>query len=338
MSIFQKLSELQIKLEKGCNGVVQRVFPSMREGTLRWVWMVLYGLLCLGSLGALILTLMGIGGLTAIGCIHVQENYFPGVSTESLHTSQHVGQRVSFIVSELSSNECFPLSNGLRIPAIRLGSEVASQIQAGDIRLRCKEGVIVSCLSAEESSSRLEQLLRQQGLEGEELSNVVQENYFSFLPSHISGKMLVMGQLLAPGDVLVKRVENDVDDFRIVGWFSEDLWGFGGFFLFVSLCALVGTWGVFWSARSVIRHHKRGEYRPTVGLCMTALLHGGSLIVAAFMLGYAVYELFLTEMVSDFAPLNFLPELQIAVSVTVILLFQMCWFRLREARLAETAP
>lgn len=336
MSIFQKLSELQIKLEKGCNGVAQRVFPSVGTGTLRWGWMVLYGLLCLGCLGALAATLTGVSGLTAIACIDVQENYFPEVSTEALHTPKHAGQRVSFVVSELSTNERLPLSKGLSIPAMRLDSGVASQIQAGDIRLRCKEGTVFSGLSAKDSYSRLEQLLRQQGLEGEELSSVSQENYYAFLPSHISGEMLVKGQLLVPGEVLVKRVEGDVNDFR--GWFSEQFWALGGFFLFVSLCAIVGTWGVFWSARSLIRHHKRGEYRPTVGLCVTALLHGGSLIAAAFMLGYAVYELFLKKMVSDFAPLNFLPELQIAVSVTVILLLQMSWFRLRAARLAEMSP
>lgn len=298
--------------------------------------MVLYGVLCLGCLGSLAATLTGVPGLTAIACMHVQEAYFPEVSTEALHTSKHVGQRVSFVVSELSTNERLPLSNGLSIPAIRLESGVASQIQTGDIRLRCKEETIFNCLSAEDSNSRLEQLLRQQGLEGEELSNVFRENYYAFLPTHISGEMLVNGQLLAPGEVLVKRVEGDVNDFR--GWFSEQFWILGGFFLFVSLCAIVGPWGVFWSARSLILHHKRGEYRPTVGLCVTALLHGSSLIAAAYMLGYAGFELFLKKTVSDFAPLNLLPEQQMAVSITVILLFQMSWFRLRAARLAETDP
>lgn len=340
MIILRKLFAWQIKLEQGCNSLLQHLVPGMDAGMLRWVWMLLYGVVFLGCLGATACVLIFMGWMTALTYLDVQDNYYPRVSREALHSPEYVGRRVRFVIPELHTEERLMLSNGRSISAMRLGPRFASQLYSGDIRLTVEDGrSICFFMPHEEMCAELESMLRREGLVGENIAELesmlcrmssqgVEHNpvLCDYLPAHLCCEIRVKGQLRAPGEVLVKSLNSGL----YMHFFGSviQLIGAG----FCVLCSLMGTWGILWSARSGFRHQRRGGYEPPVGLCASTLLHGGSLLVLAYILGYAGYELFLAEKASSFAPYHFHPELQYMLSVVGILLLQMIYFRLRSTR------
>ena len=320
MSILRKLPEWQIQIEQVCNNTVKRFFPGMSESVLRWCWMLFYGLAGLCALGATAGVLLVIAATTA-GCYFgIQDDYFPRVDAAALCTSAHVGKRVSFIATELSTTERLPLPSGRTLPAIKMGGNSASLVQAGDIRLAIKGAYVFWVTQWEDER---EEALRREELTKEELNFI---NNHNFIPACTKGNFLVEGELTAPNEVRVKRV----DDYSSYDKTGKNFLLFGELFTFGSLCVYVGTWCVWWSMRSLLRHLKHGRHHPAVGLCLSALLHGSSLILLAYILGFAGYELFLAQHGTDFAPFHFQPELQLPLCVTAILLLQITWFRLRK--------
>lgn len=321
MNILRKLPEWQIQTEQFCNHWLKRFFPGMRETVQRWCWMLIYGLAGLCALGATAGVLMLIGVATAGFYFGIQENYFPRVDAAELSSPARIGERVGFAATELRSDVRLPLPSGRTLPAIQLGGEVADHVQAGDIRLNIK-GAHVFWLSPWDNERA--EALRREDLTEEELDFI---DHHRFIPACTKGDFWVEGELTAPNEVRVKLVDNDCPTYDIV---KRNCLLFISIFAVCSLCVYAGIWGVWWSVRSLLRHQKCGRLRPGIGLCLSALLHGSSLILLAYALGFAVYEFFLAQYCADFVPYHFQPELQLSLCAVGILLLQMAWFRLRK--------